>query len=561
MDRVIKSYLNEFSKSNGYEKLKEDELFENFANYSIIEPKTEYLFDIEDLNIGKNGAIGIDGFGLLLNKQIINDIDELNDFLDQNKKCESEIVFMQSKTSAKFSSTEIGSFGFAVKDFIAENQTLSWSDNAKDKIALLNRLVERISELKENPKCSLYYVTLGSDKKDTNVYARVDSSIGDIEEENLFTDISMELIDSNALIEKFKKIGQSIEKSFEFQRRVTLPVIKDVKEAYIGVVDTLSIIDLMTDEDGEMLNVFYDNVRDYQGDNKVNSEITETLTTERKDSFAILNNGITIVAENITTSRDKITISNYQIINGCQTSHVLYNNREQLDKTVKVPLKLIISEDEGLTASVIRSTNRQTEVKEQDLLAFSKFQKSLEDYYYTYTGTEKLYYERRSKQYRNKNIERKRVIDKTTQIKAIASLYYDKPNLATRYFGAVFSELKDKLFKEDDFLLPYFVASYSIYKIEFLFKNGNIDKKYKKIKYYIITMLRHELMLTSCPSFNSKKSETYCQKLFETLKDDAKLMKAVTDVLQKIDLLNPDLSDNEISKSKDFVTQCLNLYS
>jgi hypothetical protein len=160
VDRVTKSYLNEFSKSNGYETLKDVDLFEHFTNFTIIDPKTEYSFDIDDLNVGKNSTIGIDGFALLLNKQIINDIDELNDFLDQNKKCESEIVFIQSKTSEKFSSTDVGSFGFAVKDFIAENQTLSWSDIAIEKIELFNRLVERISELKEKPKCSLYYITL-----------------------------------------------------------------------------------------------------------------------------------------------------------------------------------------------------------------------------------------------------------------------------------------------------------------------------------------------------------------------------------------------------------------
>jgi hypothetical protein len=560
MDRVTKSFLTEFSKNNGYESLKTDVLFEHFSNYTVIEPKTEYLFDIEDINIGKNGTIGIDGFAILINKQTIDNIDELNDYLDQNKNCESEVIFIQSKTSAKFSSKEVGNFGFAVKDFIAEEQTLSWSDNAIEKIKLFNNLVERISELKENPKCTLYYISLGRNENDKNVLALVKSSIINIKEENIFSKVQMDLIDSNLLISKYKKIGQSIEKSFEFQNRVTLPVINNVKEAYLGIVDTKSIIELMTDENGEMLNVFYDNIRDYQGNNKVNNEITETLKSDFKDSFAILNNGITIVAENISTSRDKITISNYQIINGCQTSHVLFENKESLDDTVKVPIKLIISEDEGLTASVIRSTNRQTAIQEQDLLAFTKFQKSLEDFYQTFTGNEKLYYERRSKQYRSKNVERKRIIDKTTQIKAIASLYYDKPNLATRYFGAVFAELKDKLFKDNDQLLPYFVASFAIYKIEGLFRTGKIDKKYKKIKYYILTMFRHELNSQTCPAFNSKKSEAYSQEILEVLKDDTKTKKIISKVIKKIDSLSPDLQDSEISKSKDFVTKCLNLY-
>lgn len=562
MDRVTKSYLTSFSKSFGFEEIKDESvLFEHFTNYTIVEPKTEYHFDLESINIGVDATIGIDGFALLLNNQFISTKDELIDFLDQHKKCNAEVVFIQSKTSPSFETKAINGFAFAVSDFVSEKQHLKWSDIARDKIELFELFVSRISELKENPICSLYYVTLGLKADDQNLTAAVENVRKSIEPENLFSELRIELVGAPNLHKRFKKIGQSIEKSFEFPSRVSLPEIQDVQEAYIGIIDASDIINLMTDEDKNLLtNVFYDNVRDFQGENRVNKEIANTLDSKEKEAFVILNNGITIVAESSSFTRNTVTISNYQIINGCQTSHVLFENKNLIDKTVKVPVKLIISHNENLTSSVIRSTNRQTEVKESDLLAFTSFQKQLEDYYSTFKGDERLYYERRSKQYNSKSIEKKRLIDKTTQIKAIASLYYDKPDMATRYFGALFSEFGDQLFKDNHKMYPYYVASFAIYMIDSLFRKKKIDKKYRKIKYHILTMLRREIYNTKCPVFESKKSTAYCETIMKVISDERELIKITNRITKKIDSLDFDLDDNEVSKSKDFVKKCLALY-
>lgn len=562
MDRVTKSFVTEFARSFGLDSISDETvLFEHFVNYSIVEPKSEYRFDIDKLNIGKEGTIGIDGFALLLNKQLIESIDELEDFLTQHKRPTSEIVFIQAKTVTNFDSKEIGNFGFAVSDFISESPKLRWSNIALESIALFNAFVAKVSELKENPICSLYYVCLGNNENDQNVVARIRDIEENIRSENIFSKVTVDLVDASGIVAKYKRIGQSLERTFEFPTRVTLPVIQNIKESYVGVVEAKTIVDIMTDENGELIsNIFYDNVRDYQGGNKVNSEIAQTLQSAAKDSFAILNNGITIIAESLRTTRDSFTLTNYQIINGCQTSHVLFDNMACIDDSVYVTIKLVISDNEELTTNVIRSTNRQTEVTEQDLLAFSKFQKRLEDYYGTFEGNQKLYYERRSKQYNNKAVERKRIIDKTTQIKAIGSLYYDKPDMATRYFGTLFSEFGAQLFKDNHEMFPYYVASFAIYRLEDYYKHGLIAKKYNKIKYHLITMIRHEIDNSNCPPFESKKANAYAQKVFETLSDDQKLQAVIKQALSKIDSLNFDLDNNEISKSKEFVKQILLSY-
>ncbi|KJU84432.1 heavy metal translocating P-type ATPase [Candidatus Magnetobacterium bavaricum] len=70
-----------------------------------------------------------------------------------------------------------------------------------------------------------------------------------------------------------------------------------------------------------MRNVFYDNVRDYLGENPVNQKIDKTLKDAKYDIFSILNNGITIVADKKNSNVGRLfSISNYQIVNGCQTT-------------------------------------------------------------------------------------------------------------------------------------------------------------------------------------------------------------------------------------------------
>ena len=178
MDRIIKSYLENFSKSFSLNKKMDDPTkFEHFVNYTVIEPKTNTPINLEDLNIGVNDTIGIDGFAIILNNELISTEDELEDFISSNKKIYGEIVFIQSKTSTSFDSKEVSNFGLSVNDFISEDPKYAWSDFAKEKISLFNKLVSHISDFEENPTCNMYYVTLGIDGNDQNVYTKKDESI------------------------------------------------------------------------------------------------------------------------------------------------------------------------------------------------------------------------------------------------------------------------------------------------------------------------------------------------------------------------------------------------
>ncbi|MCQ2595677.1 MAG: AIPR family protein [Treponemataceae bacterium] len=562
-DRLIKSCVDKFVSFTGITEDDETKLFEHFVNYTLVYPKSENQLEVEDIlniNIGAGGTIGLDGFVIIVNNQLVFTEEDLLDSLSQNSKV--DIIFIQSKTSPSFSLGDISIFGGAVSDFISDNHKMTWSNNGKEKISLFESFVSRIMELEEKPNCFLYYVTTGRDDKDTNIYNEIDNIKKRIIEENLFSDCKIELVDSSSLQKKYTKLTQKITNTIEFKNKITLPAIEGVKEAFLGLVNAKTIISLITDEQGNLIHkVFYDNIRDFQGtDNKVNTEIQDTINSDYRDSFSIMNNGITIVAEESDSVRDNYKITNYQIINGCQTSHVLYNNKDKVDDSIQVPLKLIITKNQKLMERVIWSTNRQSAVTEQDLMAFSKFQRELEEYYKTFPEGERLYYERRSKQFDGTSISKTKIVDKLKQVKSVSSFFEDNPAESTRYIGKLIKASKGRLFLDSHYKEPYYVSTFAFYKLDQLFRNRKIDKKYKKIRYYVLAMLRHELNNGHVPSFESKKVVKYCDNILPILKNDDELLKKVQIVLSKIDKLGFDLNSNEISKSKTFENACLGLY-
>jgi AIPR protein len=211
----------------------------------------------------------------------------------------------------------------------------------------------------------------------------------------------MSSIDAIAIQKLYNYAKNSISKTIEFENKVTIPEIRGIKEAYLGILPVKELIKLITDEYGIILRgLFYDNVRDFQGDNDVNIEIQETIQSLDRDFFVLLNNGVTIVADSINKTGNKFSIEGFQVVNGCQTSHVLYNNKDVVTNTMQVPVRIIVSDDDDIKNKVIKATNRQTPVKNEELVALTDFQKSLEQYYAAQPEEFRLYYERRSQQYR-----------------------------------------------------------------------------------------------------------------------------------------------------------------
>ena len=344
-----------------------------------------------------------------------------------------------------------------------------------------------------------------------------------------------------------------IEMEIEFSNKVLLPEIQGVTQSYLGYISSESYLKLITGDNGEIRrSVFYDNVRDFQGDNPVNHEMAESLKTDSQ-KFILLNNGVTVICKGLSSIGNKFTLTDYQIVNGCQTSHVIFNNREYITSGLQLPIKLIETENDDTVNKIIKATNRQTEVSDEQLIALNEFHRKLEAFYSTFTGTNRLYYERRSKQYNyGSDIEKVRIVSISTQIKAVASMFYDKPHLASRYYGRLLNSI-DGIFNDEHQLLPYYTCAFTLYRLEFLFRNKSISAQYRKFKYFILMMIKYDLADEKIPQMNADKINAFCKKILDTVSDNYKLTDEVNKLTKLIDKHVINITSTESTKTATLV--------
>jgi AIPR protein len=353
-----------------------------------------------------------------------------------------------------------------------------------------------------------------------------------------------------------------------FAQRATLPDIAGVAEAYIGVVPAKEYLQLVTDEAGQIRkSLFYDNVRDFQGENPVNSQIAATLRSDRSERFAVLNNGVTIVARELRTTGDKLFIKDYQIVNGGQTTHVLFSEQEDMDDSVAVPVKVIGTDDEDLITAIITATNNQTEIKAEELNARAEFERGLEQFFATFDEPKDLYYERRSRQFDHLDVERVRILSRQQLVRTFASMYLDEPHRATGYVPQLMAQLGDQLFNDNHRLEPYYAAAFAHYKLEFFWRNGQLNRRFKPGRWQILMAARY-LACGSAASLESKKAATQANALAARLWNDeealemfesaiAVVLEATDDSWQRDEMRNRPTTDDVLKKLHNPVTKVL----
>ena len=121
-----------------------------------------------------------------------------------------------------------------------------------------------------------------------------------------------------------------------------------------------------------------------------------------------------------------------------------------------IPIRIIATKNEELKNRITRATNNQTSIKTDQLEALSTFQKNLEEYYNTFTESGALKYERRTGQYRGKNINKSHIVTIPTQIKAVAAMFLNDPNQVSGQYGTVARRIGDKIFRSSDRLVLYY---------------------------------------------------------------------------------------------------------
>lgn len=504
--------------------------FEHFAAYSVISSRFNDEFDTDDLVTGGSGDLGIDAFAVIVNGRIVDDADGVTDLLALNGYLDVEFVFVQAKRTAHFDGSALLALGDNIRNSVFnEDPHIPVNDDIQRLRDIRRRIYDSAARLKGNPECRIFYVCTGHWNDDQYLKTIITRKSRELMETNLFRGVRYEPVGAQQLQEFYRSTKSSITREITFSKFVVLPSIANVSASYLGVLPATEYMKLITDVDENILkSIFIDNVRDFQGENPVNIGISATISGGQLDQFVLRNNGITIVSREISTTGDKFTLRDYQIVNGCQTSHVLYAHRGEISETLLLPIKLVHTDDEEITQEVIKSTNRQTPIEESDLLALTQFQRNLEDYYSGFPQDHRLYYERRSKQYAGQmNVEKSRIVPIGMQLKYFSSMFLEAAHQAGRYQGTLLASVKDRVFKADHRPEPYYTAALAYYRFDGFLKRLNADdRKLRSFKFHLLAAFRYRYEPRDLPPFGDRRIANYCEYLNDLLWDNDKCREA-----------------------------------
>jgi AIPR protein len=533
LDPITQDLVDKFVASEGLAELDDADRFERFVAFSIVSNEHSDTFDVEDVS-APGTEVGIDGAAVIVNGALVTTPEQIKDLAERNGYVEATFVFVSAKRSAHFAETEVANLAMAVADFFAQAnlpQTpfLDGYREVKDEIYTSGALFSR-----GLPDLKLYYVTMGKwDEPDVIVH-RINHECQQLEATDKFESVKIKAVGAKRLRELYFRTQKPVEHEFTLTHKVTLPAIPGVTQAYLGIVPATEYIRLLEDESGQLRkSLFTDNVRDYRGaDNPVNASIADTLKSPERDRFAILNNGVTIVARDLRVTGDKLFMRAYQIVNGGQTSHVLFDEQSVLDENVWVPIRVIGTDDDDLTTAVITATNSQTPVAAQELHSRSQFERDLERYFETLKDSQALHYERRSKQYSGAaDIEKVRIITRDQIVRAVAAMFLDEPHRATGYVPTLMEQLGTKIMHEDHQLEPYYAAAYGHYKLEFFWRNKQLEARYKPGRWQVLMAARHIVIGAVVGPMGSKDISKNTKALTDCLWDDKKALTLFKDAI------------------------------
>ncbi|RKR81825.1 AIPR protein [Mucilaginibacter gracilis] len=561
MDRITKSLLEEFVKQNDLVSLPEETAFEHFTGYLVTSNHYTETFSTEDIHIGAGGDGGIDTISIIVNGCLVTDYVEIEDLAETNGYLDVTLIFNQAERSSSFETAKIGQFSFGVLDFLSTEPALPQNKDLKVKYKIVSEIFNRSSKFKKgNPQCFLYYSTTGKWVIDANLVARRNAALDDLRGLTLFRRVELEFVDAERIQKLFRESKNAISTEINFPQKTALPELPNIEQAYIGLLSSIEYLKLIQNSNEEVItSLFYDNVRHWQEWNAVNKEIKETLEDPiSKIYFPLLNNGVTIIARRITPTGNKFVLEDYQIVNGCQTSFVLYESRAYLNADVLVPVRIVATEDVEVRNSIIKATNRQTEVTQEQLFALADFPKKLETYFPTYEGSKRLYYERRSRQYNSdETVEKVRIINMTTLVRAFASVFLEVPHRTTRNYKALLKSVGTDIFNLEHKLEMYYVSAYSYYKLDYLFRVGAIPPTFKPARYHLLFVFRCLALndYSSLPRPNSKDMVKYCDNLLKVLWDDTLVKQTFQEAAKIVNhVANGDL-DRDSIRTEPFTEQ------
>lgn len=357
---ILNSSLKEFKEKFKLQD-EDDKLFEYFSGYILAQGYCrDDISKPTELNSGGGTDQGIDALAIIINGKLVASHDNFMEIYEASSTLDVKYIFVQAKnvSSSKNSVSHIANFISGIKTTfmfpkgVPEGERTKYSDSYIKFVDLKNE-IEACDALGSTPEIHAYFVNGSTDGsiKDVLDEARVTNSIESFETEYEGYKFQFELFDAHNLLDLSIEIKNRSQATFNastlqpYKGDGITPQEDDYNKnakIYFGYLPLGEYLKIINGPDGIIKeNVFYENVRSFKGDTRVNKSIKESLQNPSNHSlFFARNNGVTITARKAVQAGISLQIKDYNVVNGCQTSYILseyYKQKvDELDKLKKL---------------------------------------------------------------------------------------------------------------------------------------------------------------------------------------------------------------------------------
>lgn len=521
MHRIIKAHLESFVASFSLEADLEATQFEKFATYSVISNRFSGTFDLDDVVTG-DGDEGIDGIAVVIDEAITASVEDAEAvFAAPRRNHDVDLVFIQAKRSEGFDLGDFLKFKEGVLRFVTANPYTATDDVLAESRGMFDVVLQQVPKLRSGrPSLIARFVATGIYQQPDALEVALKDFHRQLVALGLFHEIDIKFVDRDELTRLWVGTYSGVNASLTAFSTAALPNIAGIDEAYLAVVKASDFVDnVLTTEDGNLrTQVFEENVRSFLGlDNAVNQSIAATLASETSSRFPVLNNGITIVSPDVQLQGNTLHLTNFQIVNGCQTSNVLFENRAALGD-VMVNIKVVETQLEDVFSELVRATNSQTKVEDTQFLSLRPVVRKVEQYFNTYEGMEsRLYLERRDRQYVGQDIPKTRIFSLHDAAKCVAAMLCNRPELASRYPKKMYEELTDTIFADDTKEILFYAACVTMYRFTLLVSNSTIPQNLKRFKWHMLPVVWAMVNGRDSLRLNNRQAERQAQAIIDVM--------------------------------------------
>lgn len=555
VDPIMRDILDKYRAEHNPSEKRDGYVFGRLVNQLVLESDNpqcisgnEELLDM--VNVDDYNDLGIDGICIQVNDKIVRSVEHLKTIIEEDRAINKvEIFLIQSKFKKEFKLAEADSFFSGIRQFFTTEPTRNINEKVRNWLDIKNYLCS--DEIYSNSMLSwngayhinvrVFFAAYADWYNSSEIMGDFEMLQRDLEsrDNGLFKVDKFVALPKDVIIRMSKNNNRFVAEPIAIDSR--LPLAETDKFSGMAVkLHALQLLKILVDTSTGLLQkgLFDENVRDYQGETKVNSAIRNTLEKD-PESFVLRNNGITILVSAIESNgMSKIKLINPQIVNGCQTCNVIYlayKDGVDLSK-VEVFARIIQTTDQETITNIVSSNNNQNTVYDMIYEISRPYHKKLEEYFRAFRASSPqaaIFYERRSKSLAGMELLTYQKVTFRNLIQAAVSIWFGKPNEYSVNESALIDRYRNRIFCDNHDPIIYYASAAMFASYDRLVLSEKIGKEFRRAKPLVCYVIRTKIHAQTLDlNTNPRTTTEIAKSMLELISDIVKFERQVNIVLE-----------------------------